>query len=94
MTAGYIIELTKKWEKAVVDLDNMLSADAKKEFAPTAQIGYGLDGSKEIKQADFEKVRGTFEENSFVQEIEKHIVRKTELGKELVGRMEQLRRNQ
>jgi len=94
MTADDIIELTKKWKQAVVELDNMLYADARKEFTATAQTGYGLDGSQETKQADFEQVRGTFEENSFVLEIEKHIVRKTALGDELVGRMEELRRNQ
>lgn len=94
MTADDIIELTKKWKQAVVELDNMLYADAKKEFTATAQTGYGLDGLQEEKQADFAQVRGTFEENSFVQEIEKHIVRKTTLGDELVGRMEELRRNQ
>jgi len=94
ITAEDIIELTQKWKKAVIELDNMLYADARKEFTATAQTGYGLDGSQETKQADFECVRGTFEENSFVLEIEKHIVRKTELGDELVGRMEELCRNQ
>ena len=94
MTADDIIELAAKWIKAVVELDNMLYADAKKEFTATAQTGYGLDGSLEEKQADFAQVRGTFEENSFVLEIEKHIARKTAIGDELIGRMEQLRRNQ
>ncbi|MHC4323290.1 MAG: DUF4954 family protein [Planctomycetota bacterium] len=94
MTAGDIIELTAKWKKAVIELDNMLCADAKKEFAATAQTGYGLDGSLEDKQADFAQVRGTFEKNSFVLEIEEHISRKTALGDELIRRMEQLRRNQ
>jgi len=94
ITPDDVIELTKKWKEAVVGLDNMLYADAKKEFTATAQTGYGLDGSQETKQADFEQVRGTFEENSFVMEIEKHIVRKTALGDELIGRMEELRRNQ
>jgi uncharacterized protein YdgA (DUF945 family) len=70
----------------------MLYADTKKEFAATAQTGYGLDGSQQIKQADFGQVRGTFEENSFVLEIQKHIDRKTALGDELIGRMEKLRR--
>ena len=93
MSADDIIELTIKWKEAVVELDRKLYADAKKEFAATAQTGYGLDGSQQIKQADFGQVRGTFEDNSFVLEIEKHIDRKTALGNELIGRMEKLRRN-
>jgi len=93
MSADDIIELTMKWKEAVIELDRRLYADAKKEFAATAQTGYGLDGSQEIKHADFRQVRGTFEENSFVLEIEKHIDQKTSLGEELIGRMEKLRGN-
>ncbi|MFZ2147758.1 MAG: DUF4954 family protein [Sedimentisphaerales bacterium] len=91
ITTGDIIEMLTKWKTAVVELDRMLYADAKKEFAATAQIGYGLDGKGETKQADFEQVRGTFEENSFVLEIEKHIINKTALGDELISRIEKLR---
>ncbi len=91
ITADDVIELAARWKTAVVELDRMLHADARKEFAATAQIGYGLDGEPKTKQADFEHVRGTFEENDFVLEIEKHITVKTALADELIGRMEPLR---
>ena len=91
ITAGDIIELTKKWKEAVVGLDRRLYADAKKEFAAIAQIGYGLDGEEQTRHSDFDSVRGTFEEDSFVSEIEKHIFSKTELGDELISRMEEFR---
>jgi len=91
MTADDIIELATDWKTAVAALDRMLYADARKEFAPTAQIGYGLDGDQQTRQADFEQVRGTFDENSFVLEIDKHMVSKTALGDKLIGRMEKLR---
>ncbi len=91
IAAEDIIELTTRWKKAVVELDNMLYADAGKEFTGTAQIGFGLDGPDECKRADFEQVRGTYDKNSFVLEIEKHIADKTRLGDELIGRMEKLR---
>jgi len=91
ITADDIIELTTNWKTAVVELDHQLYNDAKKEFASTVQIGYGLDGGKEIRRGDFEAVRGTFEKDSFVREIEKHIVNKTALGDELIKRMENLR---
>ncbi len=86
-----IIEITTKWKQAVVELDHRLYADVKKEFAATAQIGYGLDGDEETKHTDFEQVRGRFEENRFVCEIEKHITNKTTLADELISRMEKLR---
>ena len=94
ITPEDIIELTTRWKKAVLELDHMLRADARKEFTATAQTGYGLDDNVNAKQTDFEQVRGRFEENSFVQEIEKHMVRKTALADELIGRMERLRQLQ
>jgi carbonic anhydrase/acetyltransferase-like protein (isoleucine patch superfamily) len=90
ITPNDIIELVTKWKTAVVELDRMIYADTKKEFAETAQIGYGLDGGKDTIRQDFEQVTGTFEENSFVLEIKKHITSKTALGDELISQMQQL----
>ncbi len=92
LTAADIVEITTRWKKAVVDLDRRLHEDARKEFAATAQTGYGLDGDNETKQSDFAAVRGAFEADGFVAEIEKHIAAKTELGNELLRRIERLRR--
>jgi hypothetical protein len=91
ITAADIIELTIKWMEAVVELDHKLYADAKKEFADSDQIGYGIDGDEQTKHGDFAQVRGIFEKDSFVLEIEKHITGKTTLGNELISRMEKLR---
>jgi hypothetical protein len=90
ITADDIIGLTVRWKTAVIELDRMLHADAGKEFTAVAQIGYGLDGEHEAKRADFENVRGTYKDNAFVLEIEQHIISKTELGNELIGRMKGL----
>jgi hypothetical protein len=91
MTAGDIIELTTEWKQAVIELDQQLSDDAKKEFAVTAQIGFGIDGDEQTKHCDFAAVRGTFEKDKFAHEIQEHITRKTVLGDELISRMEKLR---
>lgn len=91
ITADDIISLTTKWKEAVVELDHRLYADAKKEFVGTVQIGYGIDGDEQTKHDDFAQVRGIFEKDSFVSEIEKHIAGKTALGDELISRMEKLR---
>jgi len=90
ITPEDIIELTENWKKAVIELDDRLYADAKKEFAATAQIGFGLDGDEETKHKDFAAVRGTFEQSDFVADIEKHKINKTRLGDELISRMENL----
>jgi len=91
ITPEDIIELVIKWKTAVIKLDNMLLSDAQKEFAATAQIGFGFNGDEETKRSDFEAVRGTYEKNSFVTEIKEHIVNKTALGDEIISRMEKLR---
>lgn len=91
ITAADVIELTTKWKEAVAELDHSLYADARKEFANTAQTGYGVDGDEQTKHGDFAQVRGVFEKDSFVSEIEKHIAGKTKLGDELISRIGKLR---
>jgi hypothetical protein len=88
-----IIHLTKRWKDAVLELDRLLFDDTKKEFAATAQIGFGLDGDSETKQSDFAAVRGTFEADGFVAQIEKHVAAKSKLADDLLRRIEPLCRH-
>jgi hypothetical protein len=90
ITPEDIIDVTTRWKEAVVDLDHRLRADARKEFAATAQIGFGLDGDERTQYSDFASVRGAFETDAFVAEIDKHIAAKTQLGDELIARIEPL----
>jgi hypothetical protein len=90
MTAADIIDATKRWKKAVVELDNLVYEDTKKEFAATAQIGFGVDGDESTKKSDFAAVRGTFEADGFVADIQKHIAIKSRLADELLQRLEPL----
>ncbi|MBN1821288.1 MAG: DUF4954 family protein [Prolixibacteraceae bacterium] len=85
-----LINLVHNWIECVVGLDEMLYEDAKKEFALNSMTGFGIDGDYEVKKQDFEKVRGTFEQNAFVQEILSHIQRKTELGQSTISFLQKL----
>ncbi len=87
ITADDIIRLVNIWKEAVISLDDMLYADARKEFSLTAQTGFGADGTSRQKQIDFEQVRGDFESNPFVETVKKHISAKRDLGDELIERM-------
>lgn len=89
-TPGQIIETVRGWQQAVAGIDELLYEDARKEFSITSMTGFGIDGSEGDKLLDFEGVRGAFETNSFVAEVRDHIVRKRELGDELIGRIEKL----
>ena len=87
ITAADVISIVKKWQEAVVGLDKMVYADAKKEFSLSAMTGFGADGSREEQEQDFEQVRGVFESNPFVTAVLQHIEVKTALGNELIERI-------
>jgi len=86
-TAGDVIHLVEKWKKSVVDLDNLLYEDARKEFTLSSMTGFGMDGGEEEKNLDFEQVRGAFESNPVVVAIKDHINKKSALGNELIERI-------
>lgn len=90
VTKKEIIDFINLWIQSVVALDKMLYNDAKKEFNLASMIGFGVDGSKEEKEKDFESVRGKFEQNPFVHEVLRHIDAKTELGKNTIELVEKL----
>lgn len=87
LSAKDIIHIVNEWMNAVVSLDKMVYADAKKEFSLSAMTGFGADGNREEQEQDFEQVRGAFESNTFVTAVLQHIEVKTELGNELISRL-------
>jgi len=87
LTINDIISLIKRWKESVIGLDQMLYEDAKKEFRLDSMTGFGMDGNKTTQKLDFEKVRGNFESNDFVNEIVSHIERKTLLGEKMLEKL-------
>ena len=90
ITAKDIAQIVNQWKDSVIALDNMLAADASKEFSDVSQTSFGLDGDENTKTQDFLQVRGDYETNSFVCEIKKHIEAKSALGNELLQRIKHL----
>lgn len=87
VTGEEIIRIVNTWKEAVISLDEILYEDARKEFSLTARTGFGVDGNSEQKEADFEQVRGDFENNPFVKAVKQHISTKMALGDELLSRI-------
>lgn len=87
ITRADVIDIVKKWNEAVVSLDKMVYADAKKEFSLSAKTGFGADGSSFDMERDFEQVRGLFESNSFVKAVLDHIEKKTALGTNTINKL-------
>ena len=88
ITAQDIIDIVKKWKDAVIGLDMMIYEDTKKEFSLSAQTSFGLDGNTHERELDFEQVRGSFEENSFVKSTVMHIEEKRTLGEKMIAKLE------
>ena len=87
ITKADVIHIVKQWKEAVIGLDKQLYEDARKEFDLAAMTGFGADGTKEVKEQDFEQVRGDFESNSFVTAVLDHIRTKEALGDEIIARL-------
>ncbi|MDR1585114.1 MAG: DUF4954 family protein [Prevotellaceae bacterium] len=93
VTVDDIIALVELWKKSVVKLDELIYEDTKKEFTIEVKIGFGADGDENQKEADFDLVRGRFDQNPFVQEILNHIKVKTELGDRFIERLKNIKKN-
>jgi len=90
ITSPDIVNMIELWKTSVVKLDQLIYNDAKKEFDLNSRTGFGVDGNEEQKHQDFESVRGSFENNTFVKEVLNHIKIKTELGNELIQRLSKI----
>lgn len=91
ITIEDLINIISRWKESVVSLDQMLYADAKKEFSLSARTGFGFDGtSQRTAEADFEQVRGDFETNPFVMATKEHIERKSALGDRMIAALKEL----
>ena len=80
ITIAEALLFVDEWQEAVVGLDKMVYEDARKEFDLNSQTGFGVDGDIKQQQADFESVRGSFDNNTFVKAVLEHIRKKSELG--------------
>ncbi|SFE02691.1 DUF4954 family protein [Thermophagus xiamenensis] len=90
ITKKQLLDFIQKWENAVVSLDKMMFEDARKEFTLKAQTGFGLDGEDDVRNIDFEQVRGAFEKHPTVCDILEHIEKKKKLAAEISKKIESL----
>ena len=91
ITLDEVRRVVDDWQKAVVDLDNMVYDDARKEFNLNSQTGFGVDGDARQQRADFESVRGSFESNTFVMAVLEHIRTKSALGDKIRAILDKLK---
>jgi len=87
VTGDDIAGLIAQWKKAVETLNGLILKDAQKEFADFSMIGYGLDGDRQVREADFRMVRGSYGDNSFVRDLENDTVEKAKIADILIAKI-------
>ena len=74
LTIGDTVELADELLKTRQKFLKLVLNDASKEFDNVVRTGFGQDGTADDVAADFEAVRGNYEGNKFVREMENEIV--------------------
>jgi len=90
LTTDHFRRIINDWQENAVKFHNMIRKDAQKEFDASAQIGYGLAGGDQIRQADFEAVRGTAEENTFIRELDRESAQIRDRAERVLQQFKQL----
>ena len=85
------VSVIEKWKKSVLTFNDLILRDAKKEFNAVSRTGFGMDGDDADKQLDFDAVRGTFDDNAFVKEINAQMNKTTEIAEKLIAQLENLK---
>ncbi|MFC1783281.1 DUF4954 family protein [Planctomycetota bacterium] len=89
-TASDVIAVIQKWISAVEKMDNVRCSDARKEFGVTARIGFGVDGAVAERDADFMALRGSAQDNSFINELQQRLTQKKKTAAELTEKLQKL----
>lgn len=75
MTAGDLQAVARSWRDVRTKFLKLILNDAGREFESVTQTGFGISPLQSQCTADFTGVRGTYEQNSFVQQIEQEITK-------------------
>ena len=71
--ASLVLQFMDKWKADTAKLYKMVLSDARTEFSDLSKIGYGKDGDTEVRDRDFEIVRGDEQSDVFMQDIVKQL---------------------
>ena len=85
MSIDSIIQIISDWRSSAVKLNSMILRDAEKEFDPGSKLGFGIDGNVEIRDRDFQAVRGEYGNNKFVKGLQKESKDIEEEADRLIG---------
>ncbi|MCR4438442.1 MAG: DUF4954 family protein [bacterium] len=90
LSKAQLVDMLRKWQESVARFNALVLEDARKEFSERSRIGYGLDGSVDERDRDFEAVIGKYEENKFVKEVEAETATVQQRAAQLISFVEAL----
>jgi hypothetical protein len=91
MNAEGLIRVISEWKINAVKFNNMILKDAEKEFDISSKLGFGIDGDEQTRDQDFYAVRGAYNENKFVLDIQKETKEIESKADRLISLLEKLR---
>lgn len=90
VTPDDIVSIIHRWEESVNSLEVLRRQDAKKDFADFTKIGYGIDGDDDIRNADYDAVRGLPEKNEQLFDFIDHYHSISKNGYEAIARIKEM----
>jgi len=91
ISAESLIQIITGWKTNAVKLNNMILKDAEKEFDSGSKIGFGVDGDTDTRESDFQAVRGEYDKNKFVTDLQKESKEIEEKADRLIAIVESFR---
>ncbi len=80
----------EKYLVAIHTFHQNLVDDARKEFAFVISTGSGIDGDESVRAADFDAVRGTFDQHPVVQDLYNDVASRKETAKLALEKISQI----
>ncbi|MCM1332767.1 MAG: DUF4954 family protein [Bacteroides sp.] len=90
VTPDDITSIIHRWEESVMSLEMLRRQDAQKDFAEFTKISYGIDGDENIRNADYDAVRGLPEKNDQLFDFIDHYHSISKNGYEAIARMKEI----
>ncbi len=73
------------WLTAINEISTFWTEDVRKEFSEINKIGYGIDGEQDAKEKDFSEVRGVFNKQQILLEIERRCEEAIKMADHLIA---------
>lgn len=83
-----LVKLITLYENTLIKTQALIEGDARKDFAHTASIGYGLVGDATVREEEFRAIRGSYDESAFAEALRAETEEKRAIAREVLRVLE------